>query len=349
MIHTQDDLRQFQALPLDVKVLMTQERIRTWINEYGSSGVYISFSGGKDSTVLLDIVRNKMGYDIPAIFVNTGLEYPSVRKFAESKDNVYTIRPQLNFREVISRYGYPIISKEVALYIHQMQRPQTEKNAITRNLRLNGIRSDGAKVSVGKLPDRYRFLIDAPFRISHLCCDQMKKKPLKHIDKRPLVATMAEESRVRKNNWMRYGCNAFALKNPISAPMSFWTEQDILQYIKENNLKIAEAYGDVIEIPNLVTTEYKTTKANRTGCIFCMFGILKELDRFIKLNEDEPQLCDYVMRGGCFEDGWWIPTKEGLGYWFVIEYLNKYGNMNIEMPNREKYLALRTEETDKYL
>ena len=48
---------------------------------------------------------------------------------------------------------------------------------------------------------------------------------------KPILATLAEESRVRKQAWIRHGCNAFESKNPMSQPMSFWTEQDVLAYI----------------------------------------------------------------------------------------------------------------------
>lgn len=111
--HTMDELKQWQALPLSVKILMTRERIRNWVNEFGEDGVYVSFSGGKDSTVLLDIARKDYP-NVEAVFVNTGLEYPSVRLFAESKENVTVLRPTMNFRDVIIKYGYPVIAKEIA-------------------------------------------------------------------------------------------------------------------------------------------------------------------------------------------------------------------------------------------
>lgn len=77
--HTRYDLAQMQSLPLEAKILMTQERIRQWY-EYWNGMVYVSFSGGKDSTVLKHIV-DSMYDDVPALFVDTGLEYPEIRKF----------------------------------------------------------------------------------------------------------------------------------------------------------------------------------------------------------------------------------------------------------------------------
>jgi len=111
--HTIGDLRQMQSLPLSAKIQMTRQRIRGWVDEFGEDGVYVSFSGGKDSTVLLDIVRKDYP-NIEAVFVNTGLEYPSVRQFALSKENVTELRPSMNFRDVIIKYGYPVISKQVS-------------------------------------------------------------------------------------------------------------------------------------------------------------------------------------------------------------------------------------------
>lgn len=186
-------------------------------------------------------------------------------------------------------------------------------------------------------------------------------------------STNAEESKARLTEWLKNGCNAFEKKRPISNPMSFWTENDVLQYIHENNLPIAGAYGEVVRdwykeglvegqidfyeslaeiIPGYeLPYTYKTTGCKRTGCIFCMFGITQDKDRFIRLAEQEPKLCDYVMRGGEFnENGMWQPSKDGLGYWFVIEWLNVHGNLKISLPDREKYfLKYQTEETGKYL
>ncbi len=111
--HTIEELHTRQALPLSLKIALTKSRIRQWVNTYGDDGVYISFSGGKDSTVLLDIARS-MYPNLLAVFVDTGLEYPEIREFVKTFDNVEWLKPKKNFRQVITEYGYPFISKEVS-------------------------------------------------------------------------------------------------------------------------------------------------------------------------------------------------------------------------------------------
>ena len=115
---TLNDLRQKQSLPLDAKISMTKSRIRDWVREYGTDGVFVSFSGGKDSTVLLHIVRS-MYPNIEAVFVNTGLEYPEIQKFVKTFENVTILRPEMRFNDVIKKYGYPVISKEVSECVYQ--------------------------------------------------------------------------------------------------------------------------------------------------------------------------------------------------------------------------------------
>lgn len=100
-------------LPLEAKVSLTMDRIEEWVEHFGIDGVYVSFSGGKDSTVLLDICR-KMYPDIKACFIDTGLEYPEIREFVKSFDNVDIVKPKMNFKQVIQKYGYPFISKEAS-------------------------------------------------------------------------------------------------------------------------------------------------------------------------------------------------------------------------------------------
>ena len=203
------------------------------------------------------------------------------------------------------------------------------------------------KYSYSQMYDKskYAFLLDAPFRISNKCCDVMKKSSAKTYEKRehrvPFIGTMACESRLRESKWMKYGCNAFDQKgHPTSAPLSFWTEQDILRYIERYKLDIADIYGDIRYMDEdgmLYDNELfddsmllTTTGEKRTGCVFCMFGITQDTDRFLRLKEQEPKKYDYIMRGGKFdEDGMWVP-HQGLGYKFVIDWLNEHGDLGIK-------------------
>lgn len=191
---------------------------------------------------------------------------------------------------------------------------------------------------------KYKFFLDCPFDISNKCCDVMKKKPAhkyaKESGKKCITAQMATESRLRTQQWLRNGCNAFEAKNPISNPMSFWTEQDVLLYIYLNNLKIASVYGDVVvdynaegQVEGQITMQdlglfdsgnhiLKTTGLSRTGCMFCGFGchLEKEKGRFEIMKETHPKQYEYIMKP--VEDG-------GLGYKDLIDWINENGNMNI--------------------
>ena len=322
--HTAYDLIQMQSLPLDIKIRMTKERIRQWY-EYWDGQVYISFSGGKDSTVLKHIV-DSMYNDIPAVFVNTGLEYPEIQKFAMSQKNVVTVRPEMRFDEVIKKYGYPVVSKEVAQTVWEAKKNVQTGKYTYRIKKLNGELLDkNGKYSSYNIP-KWKFLLDAPYDISHKCCDVMKKRPAKTYERKTgrkaIIGTLASESTLRKTQWVKYGCNAFETKRPTSQPLSFWTEQDILNYIKQFDVPYCSVYGDIV--PDDEGTLLKTTGCDRTGCIFCMFGchLEKEPNRFQRLKETHPRQYEYCIGGGEMVDGKWQPSKEGLGLGKVLDYIN---------------------------
>lgn len=132
---TRQDLMELQAMPLSIKIRMTENRIREWVRYHGEDGVYISFSGGKDSTVLMDIIRNRMGYNIPALFVDVPTQYPELREFSMTWDNVTVVRPRISFMEVCEKYGFPLISKEVSECVQGARKYLTsilnERNALT--------------------------------------------------------------------------------------------------------------------------------------------------------------------------------------------------------------------------
>ena len=284
---TKTELIMLQSLPLDIKILKTKIRIQEWIDYFGEDKVYVSFSGGKDSTVLLDLVR-QVNSNIPAVFIDTGLEYPETKEFVKTIDNVTILRPKMSFKQVIEIYGYPMVSKEQANYLDDI-RNSTEKMRIRR--------LEGDSQGRFKLSKKWHYLIDAPFKVSHRCCNVMKKEPSKKYEHEtgrvPIIGTLSEESSLRQQSYLKTGCNAFESKRPKSTPISFWREQDILEYIFINKLSINKAYGEVIYKEGV----YSTTKCDRTGCIFCGFGVHleKEPNRYQKLQLTHPQLHDYCM------------------------------------------------------
>jgi len=327
--HDIEELRQWQSLSLPVKILMSNERIRNWYKAYNGN-VYVSRSGGKDSDVLGRLVYD-LYPSVPHVFVDTGLELDSVRQHAILSCAVI-LRPQINFRDVIIKYGYPVIGKEVAKCVYQCQKGR-EKNPnyySTSLAKLQGeYRDKDGNLSMYNFKE-YEYLLEAPFRISSMCCDVMKKEPFSVYSEKTsrmgITGVLACESKLRTLQWLQHGCNGYNLKTPICNPLSFWTEQDILQYIKEYDVNIADIYGDVI----YDGSSYHTSGADRTGCSFCMFGIEYDTERYLRLKETEPKKYDYVMRGGKFDSkGYWIPDN-GLGYVFVIDWLNEHGGYNIK-------------------
>lgn len=231
-----------------------------------------------------------------------------------------------------------------------------KENPVYQNLKMGIIPNETSRYQqiVGTYPGKdgkpsaynftkYKFFLDAPFEISASCCKVMKKSPVhsfgKKTGRKPITAQMASESRLRTSQWLKNGCNGFEMKSPISNPMSFWTEQDVLLYIKENNLPICSVYGEIVEVEgksipvkdadmkelfDLDRPLLKTTGCERTGCMFCGYGCHLEKygeGRFLKMKETHPKQYDYIMR----------PTSEGgLNYKEVIDWINEHGGFNIE-------------------
>lgn len=319
MKHSPYDLKQMQSLPLEAKIIMSQRRIKEWY-DYWNGDVYIGFSGGKDSTVLKHLAETTNGvHDIPSLFINTGLEYPEIQKFAISQPNVITVRPEMRFDEVLRSYGYPVVSKEVAHKVGTAQR--NGKGCSTyRYLDGTATKKDGTPSNFNH--KKWGYLVDCDFRISDKCCDIMKKKPAhlfeKETGRKAIIGTLAEESSLRYAIWLKEGCNSFDSCNPISKPLSFWTEQDILEYIKRFKLPYCSVYGDLVEVEE---GKLSFTGCNRTGCIFCMFGCHfdKNPNRFQRLKETHPRQYEYCINGGGYVDGFWKPNEAGLGLAHVLE------------------------------
>lgn len=226
-VYTRQDLSVMQAWPLERKIRVTQAKILEWYHHYGGK-VAVSFSGGKDSTVLLDLARRAFP-DLPAVFVDTGLEYPEIRDFVKTVPNVTWLRPEMPFSKVLETYGYPVVSKEVARRVHYAR--QGSSWALRH---LNGLNSDGTPSKFNTRYMKWRVLLDAPFLISDRCCSVMKERPLHKYARanglHMILGTMASESVRRQSAYLKNGCNAYDKREPTSQPLAFWTEQDVLAY-----------------------------------------------------------------------------------------------------------------------
>lgn len=360
--HQPWELRQMQSLPLSAKKRMTFDRLKGWYAEFGDD-VYFSYSGGKDSTVLLEMVAEfckEYGYILHVVFCDTGLEYPEIRMFAESNAkriaqkygvemHFVRLKPDMIFRDVIIEYGYPVISKEVSKIIYGARHSKDKKQSYINKLK--GLNPDGSYSEYKQQYKKYEILLQAPFEISNRCCVKMKEQPAMRYEaetgQKPIVATMADESKQRLDGWCKTGCNAFDSDRPMSKPISFWTEQDILTMILTESIEIASVYGEVVKdyektgqiegqidmgifgVP-MGDAPLKTTGCSRTGCIFCGYGchLDGEPTRFQRLKITHPKLYEYCIGGGEFnERGMWQPSKSGLGMGFVFDWLNEqYGD-----------------------
>ena len=279
--YSSDFLKARQGMPLELKIKLSQSRIKQFYDNF-LGNVYISFSGGKDSTVLLDLVR-KIYPNVIAVFVDTGLEYPEIKDFVRTIDNVEWLKPKMPFHKVVEKYGYPVISKEQAQFIQQFRVAKSKK---TRDTRWNG-----NKYGRGKISEKWKFLLNTDIKISEECCNVMKKNPSKQYEKqtnrKPYVGTMTGESALRVQKYLRESCNAFDNKRPTSTPLAFWKEDDVWAYIKTNSLPYSKIYDMGFE---------------RTGCMFCMFGVHLEKgeNRFQKMAKTHPKQYDYcINKLGC--------------------------------------------------
>jgi 3'-phosphoadenosine 5'-phosphosulfate sulfotransferase (PAPS reductase)/FAD synthetase len=235
-------------------------------------------SGGRDSTVLRHITRG-IYPDTPSVFCDTGLEFPEIKKYIRGIPNVVVLRPELSFRQVIEKYGWPVVSKENAQKIREAR---TTKSCKLLRKRLFGADN---KYKSGKIPECWKFLIHAPFKISEQCCGIMKKKPFHKFEREtglfPLDGTMAADSHSRSQQYMRHGC----IRLKRATPIAFWTKKDILGYIDKYKVSYCSIYDKGY---------------SRTGCIWCAFGVRMEqketgTNRFKLLQATHPPLYDYCM------------------------------------------------------
>lgn len=300
--------KQRQSLDLESKIQMTKKRIREWYDHFDGD-VYVSFSGGRDSTVLLDIVWS-IYPDVPAVFSNTGLELRQIKEFVKftsergltsivngeriyRKGEVVRVTPKENFKKVTEQYGYAVVSKKVSVQLEVLQK-NDPKWANTQKLYREGVNSKGVQNKFWKLPKKYEHLIDSNIKFSGKCCDKLKKDPFKNYEKetgfKPIQGVMADEGGMRAK---KLECNAFGAALEVSSPMLFWLQKDVLEYIKTRRLRIAKPYlwqksddGDLLN------------PLDRTGCSFCLLGVAQEkgkYNRFQSLYKRDRRMWDTAV------------------------------------------------------
>lgn len=323
MFIQEDDLKlnawqfaQRKYLPYEVKLKLTATRIREWYDNW-SGQVYLAYSGGLDSTVLLHMIRRLIGMQVPAVFSNTGLEYPEIVRFARKASGAFVeIYPMsacgtlIQYRDVILNYGYPMVSKEVAAKLRKLRHGKLSERY--RNYLMYG----DERGKFGKIPEKWKYLINAPFDISEQCCKIMKKEPFKRYNKMtgrvPYIAVTQDEGFQRAHQYAHTGCNIYDAKTVKSQPLGFWTKQDILRYVVENDVEICSIYGDICQHSD---GSFFLTGEQRTGCMFCGFGVHmeKEPNRFQRMQLSHPRCYELCMRS---------VDQGGLGMTLPLDYMD---------------------------
>ena len=258
MFIKEDDLKlnewqfsQRKFLPYEIKTKLAETRIREWYDNWNGQ-VYLSYSGGLDSTALLHMIRKTVGKEVPAVFSNTGLEW------------------------VVETYGFPITSKENAARIRKLRHGNLCNRY--RNYLLNG----DERGKFGVLPKKWHYLLETKFDTSEKCCDIMKKNPFSKYGKEtgrvPYVGTTQDEGFMRARLYAHTGCNVYDGKTIKSQPLGPWNRQDVLRYID----------GDIRKSSSGL---YYTTGEQRTGCMFCAFGAHMEEcpNRFQRMAKTHPK------------------------------------------------------------
>ena len=280
------ELRRLQKMPYEWKLQHAKDVIREFVEHEGENGVYVSFSGGKDSLVTLHLVRS-IYPSVPAVFANTGIEFPEQVKFVRTFQNIIEVHPIKHFPQILQQDGIVFPSKEVSMYVSDAKKGC--RYAING---FKGLDKNGKKNKYKSRFKRWSFLLDSGVKISPVCCKLMKEIPLRNFERkngrRPFIGIRAEESMRRSVGWTKSGCNTLFGERHRSTPLALWTEADVMQYINDNNITLSPMYSDV--------------GLKRTGCMFCPVPIAHGDYRNIEYaRKNYPKLYDTIM------------TKFGLG------------------------------------
>lgn len=312
------EFMQKQSLPYEAKIAHAEIKAREFYEELDGN-VFCSV-GGLDSITLLIFLRKFISKDIPGVSV-TRLEDKSIQEIHSTFDNFKTPKPLKTKIQVIREHGFPVISKEKAGKIQALQNP-TPDNVTVRHAIMTGetgklggyrTRETGSRMRLpqkwldlfgGPENEKYgTYYLTAPFKVSPDCCYYLKERPCdlyaKETGRKPYIGLMASEGGQREKALMKHGCNYYGKTVTRSCPFAIFSRQDILQLALDLKVPVPKIYGKIVRDSN---GKLRTTKAQRTGCSMCGFGIHieKRPHRFDRLREYNPKEWHYWM----YKVGW---------------------------------------------
>ena len=236
--------------------------IRDTINKDGEENFYLSFSGGKDSTILHYLLDMALPNNrIPRVYVNTGIGLKVIDEFvselAKNDERIVIIRPKLPIKQTLEKYGYPFKSKHHSYMVEKYQRLGMIKG-VKNYLGVgdNNIK----KVCPKKL--KYQFSEDFKIKISDLCCLKMKEEPMTDWAKennKPIAITgiMPDEGGRR----VKAQCIVIKdKKTKFFNPLVKINKEFEDWFLEKYKLKICKIY-------------YPPYNFKRTGCVCCPFSI----------------------------------------------------------------------------
>ncbi len=280
-------LRRLQKLPMEVKVKLTKIILNHYIKENKDNGVYLSYSGGKDSSVMRRIAL-EIDANIPSVFCNTTNEQSEIMDYIKKQKNITTLMPKMGFRKILKKYGFPMVSKLACRKVYDLKNP-TEKN---KKVRITWNDKD----SLFRLANKDRFLVEEDFNVTAKCCDILKKEPFRRYEletgRLPVSGIIADESSQRQDAIIKGGVIS---EGKMCRPMAFWLEKDIWKYSLMNNFRFSENYYDR-KVDGVFVSADK-----RSGCELCLMGFrydknnLFEQDRLEKAKILNPKRFERLM------------------------------------------------------
>lgn len=329
-----EEFLQKQRLPYKSKVNYAQRRAYDFRRECEMRDLNMHISvGGLDSITLLLFLRS-IGVEVPAISVSI-LEDKSIQEIHKQL-GVQAIKPYMTKTQVLNKLGFPVVSKAKARKISILQNPDSEKQTFIHAIMTGDMGAQGhfQHSNKIKLPDKWIELFGgyyqehrpdlnckiANFPVSADCCYYMKEKPAddwaKEHNSVPFLGLMASEGGQREMGLIKNGCNYFGKNTIRSCPFAIFTRQDLLQLALDLNVPVPKIYGTIERKSN---GELYTTRAQRTGCSMCGFGIHMEKrpHRFDRLYEDNPKEWEYWMFNCCTDKS----TGEKFGWARVLSYI----------------------------